>query len=148
MHKGQSYELWQEYRTYCAEYPYPLWAPARWKITTATWAGTAAALAPGPPLYFAPTGVDSSLRACYECPLYNSGGGVFATLQFFAYLATPTHCKMRIGGDWGVNGSLPDDFHHNFDFPWDPFSSFILSSGTAAEAYLRPTQLEWEAETY
>lgn len=148
MHKGRSYELRQEYRTFCGEYPYPLWAPARWKITTATWAGTAAALAPGPPLYFTATGVNGSLEACYECELFNFGAGVRATLQFFAYLDSSTHCKMRLGGDWGVNGSLPDDFHHNFDFPWDPFSSFILSSGTAAEAYLRPVHFEWEADPY
>jgi hypothetical protein len=148
MHKGRLYELWPEYRTFCGEYPYPAWAPARWKISTATWSGSAAALAPGAPLYLTPTGVNASLEACYECPLFNSGGGVRATLLFFAYLSSPTHCRMRVGGDWGVNGSLPNDGHYNFDFPWDPFAASFLSSGTPAEAYLRPTTLIWDADPY
>lgn len=148
MHKGPVYELWQEYRGWCGEYPYPLWAPAAWEITTATWAGTAAALAPGATLYFTPTGVNAGLECCYECPLFDFGGGVSATLQFFAYLSSPTHCKFRLGGNWGINGNLPNAPQYITDFPWDPHAKVYGSAGTPAEAYLRPVTMIWQARSY
>ncbi len=148
MHKGPVYELWQEYRTFCGEYPYPLWAPAAWEISHATWAGTAAGLVPGTPLYLLPTGINAALEAVYECDLFDFGGGVRATLQYIVKVSTATHAVGRTGGDWGVNGTLPVSPVYEDDFPWDPHAKAYGTTGTPAEAYLRPTVLEWDARPY
>lgn len=141
MHKGRLYELALEYRTYSAEYPYPAWAPRSWTLGTANWAGTAAALVPSAPLVLAATGVDGSLRACYECPLFDLGSGVHAILTFKIELVSRTHVEGWIGGDWGINGNLPHSANYNIPQPFNPISKAFVSSGTAAEAYLRPTLL-------
>lgn len=148
MHKGPVYELWQEYRTFCGEYPYPLWSPAAWKITTATWAGTAAALAPGTPLYLTPTGIDGSLRACYECVLWDNGGGDHAILTFKVSLINPISVTGLIGGDWGIHGSISVDGQYVIPQPWSPLSSFFNVQHNAGDAYLRPTRLTWQANPY
>lgn len=148
MHKGPLYELWQEYRTFCGEYPYPQWAPASWTIHTASWAGTASGLVPATPLHLIATGINASLECCYECPLFDSGGGVYATLQLFAFLAHPTAVNGWVGGDWGVHGNLPRVANYHLDTPFNPLSKGFGSSGTAPEAYLRPVTLGWDPTPY
>jgi len=148
MHKGRLYELCQEFRIFNGEAPYPHWFPQTWLISTASWAGSAASLVPAAPLDLVAVGVDSSLRAVYECPLFDSGGGVYATLKFYAYLTSPTTVEGRVGGDWGVNGELPDIFNYHTNQPSQPLSKFFTSGSTPAEAYLRPTHLIWAAKPY
>lgn len=148
MHKGRAYALANQYRVYCGEYPYPLWAPAAWTISIATWAGTAAGSVPAAPLRLAATQVDASLRAVYECPLFPIGGGTFATLRLTVEITGLDHAEGRIEGDWGSHGSLPNVTDYHIPQPFSPYSSFFGHNSTPGEAYLRPTRLVWAAESY
>lgn len=148
MHKGPLYELYQAYRPFCGEYSYPQWAPAQWKITTAIWSGSQAASVPATPLYLTAVGITPSLRARYECPLFDTGGGVWATLIWEAYLASNIICLGLLGGDWGPHGSLPVAPTYGTLSPWDALSRGFGNTGTSAEAYLHPDALIWEPRSY
>lgn len=148
MHKGPLYELEPRFRSWCQEYPYPNWAPASWTISVATWTGTAAASPPSTPLYLVASGVTAGNECLYECPLFDTGGGVFATLQLSCYLDTPTSVLRRIGGDWGPHGQLPNAARYRFPNPWSPFSAFITNGTTAPELYLAPSRLVFDPTPY
>jgi len=148
MHKGRVYELWPPYRFLGPNHTYPYWPPASITVTTATWAGTEAASVPTAPLLLQPTGLTPTLRARYECPLFDHGGGHTATLCVDFYVFDLWKTGMRIAGDWGVDGSLPDVPQYNRQPGFASFDSLFNSTGTPAEAYLRPTRLVWEATPY
>jgi len=115
MHKGRVYELEPRYRVFAANNNYPVnWPPAKILVTTATWAGTAAASAPAAPFHLEPTGVTSDLHARYEHTLWDNGGGDHAILAIEWSVDNLTLLKMRIMGDWGVNGDLPDNANYYF----------------------------------
>jgi len=145
MHVGKNYELYPAFRPWSARSTYPDWAPKSFTISTATWAGTASGSVPATPLVLDAVGPIAGPRARYACPLFDFGGGVEATLQVDFYLVDHLQLKMRIGGDWGVNGVLPDAATYNFFAQWTSFSSFIGSTSTPPELYLQPTRLVWAA---
>jgi len=145
MHVGKNYELHPAYRPWSANFTYPDWAPASFTISIADWAGAAAALVPATPLVLTPSGPTPALDARYECPLFDLGGGVQATLLIDFYVVSHTDLGMRVGGDWGVNGDLPDVPNYHFSGQWINFSSYIIGTSTAPELYLQPTRLVWAA---
>jgi len=149
MHKGPIYELEPRYRVFAANNNYPSnWPAAKILVTTATWAGTAAASAPAAPFYLEPTGVTVDLHARYEHILWDNGGGDHAILAIEWSVFNLTQLKMRIMGDWGVNGSLPDNANYYRPPVWSTFSGFINGTSTPPEDFLRPTRLIWEANPY
>lgn len=149
MHKGRVYELEPRYRVFAANNNYPSnWPPAKILVTTATWAGTAAADAPAAPFHLEPTGVTGDLHARYEHVLWDNGGGDHAILAIEWSVDNLTQLKMRVMGDWGINGDLPDNANYYFAPTWSSFSSFINGTSTPPEDFLRPTRLVWEANPY
>jgi len=148
MHKGRAYELAQECRIYCVEYPYPLWAPKSWTCTVHTFSGTAAALTPTGNLIVPFKEINASLEAVYECTLFDMGSGVYAKLQAFYWMESPTSCAGRIGGDWGVNGNLPDHPRYHYTQPWNGINKGFSPGISAPELYLAPTALLWEPTEY
>lgn len=149
MHKGRPYGLEPRYRVFAANNTYSSnWPPASIEVTTATWAGTAAADAPEAPFYLHPTGVTADLHARYEHTLWDHGGGDHAILAIEWSVFNLWQLKMRVMGDWGINGDLPDNANYYFAPTWSSFSSFINGTSTPPEDFLRPTRLVWQATPY
>lgn len=149
MHKGRVYELEPRYRVFAANNTYPSnWPAASLSVTLATWAGTAAASAPAAPFSLFPTGITAGLAARYETVLWDNGGGDHAILGWEWTVFNSIHLKMRITGDWGINGGLPDNANYYFSDQWSSFSSFINGTSTPGENFLRPTRIIWEATPY
>jgi len=148
MHKGRNYALWPQYRPFSAGSNYPDWAPASIDVTDVTWQGSAATSAPDAPFTLFPSGVTPAIRARYECTLFDHGAGEYAVLFLDFYIVLKRFLKMRVGGDWGVNGELPDVAGYNFNGQWTSFSSFFNGTSTPPEDYLMPLHLVWEATPY
>jgi len=149
MHKGRVYELEPRYRVFAANNNYPSnWPPASISVTLATWAGTAAASAPAAPFSLLPTGVTNDLHARYESDPFDIGGGEDGVLAIEWSVFNQYQLKMRIMGDWGSHGDLPDNANYYFASTWSSFSSFINGTSTPPEDFLRPTRLVWEATPY
>jgi len=149
MHKGRAYELEPRYRVFAANNFYPTaWPAASLTVEAVTWAGTAAALAPAAPFLLLPTGVTADLHARYEAVLWDNGGGDHAILAFEWIIFNSWQLKRRLLGDWGINGSLPDVANYYFSQSWHGFDTNIISAGTPAEAFLRPSYMRWNATPY
>jgi hypothetical protein len=151
MHKGRIYELNQDARVWCGEYPYPYWAPKAWVMSACTYAGTQASrvVNPNPTLnyvgrYFS----NGVLSANYGANLYFYGPSDYANLYMICQLQTPDHA-IRYMLTF-VNGvyTCPFSFDYRDDFPFDPLSKFYTGSGTPGELILRPTHLAADPKPY
>jgi len=146
MHKGRVYELEARYRVFAANNTYPSnWPPASITVETATWAGTAAAFGPAAPFYLLPTGITPDLHARYESDPFDIGGGEDGVLGVEFSVVNSYQLAMRITGDWGSHGSLPDNVSWYISAQWSSMSSFFNGTSTPPELFLRPHQLVWVA---